>query len=76
MRDSALGATVFVPGEPNAYEGWEDAAVPPEHLGGYLRGLDRLMSDYGYRTPIYGHFGQGCAHTRINFDFRTVEGLR
>ena len=76
VRDSALGATVFVPGEPNAYEGWEDAAVPPEHLGGYLRGLDRLMSDYNYRTPIYGHFGQGCAHTRINFDFRSVEGLR
>lgn len=34
------------------------------------------MDDYGYRSPIYGHFGQGCAHLRINFDFRSAEGLR
>ena len=76
VRDSALGATVFVPGEPNGCEGWEDAAVPPEKLGAYLRGLTRLMNEYGYRTPIYGHFGQGCAHLRPNFDFRTPEGVR
>ncbi len=25
---------------------------------------------------MYGHFGQGCAHTRNNFDFSTAEGLR
>ncbi|MGB6742319.1 MAG: FAD-binding and (Fe-S)-binding domain-containing protein, partial [Terracidiphilus sp.] len=76
VRDSALGTTVFVPGEPNGCEGWEDAAVPPERLGDYLRGLTALMSEYGYRTPIYGHFGQGCAHLRPNFDFRTEEGVR
>jgi FAD/FMN-containing dehydrogenase/Fe-S oxidoreductase len=76
VRDSALGTTVFVPGEPNGCEGWEDAAVPPEKLGAYLRALTALMSEYGYRTPIYGHFGQGCAHLRPNFDFRTPEGVR
>ena len=75
VRDSALGTTVFVPGEPNGCEGWEDAAVPPEKLGAYLRGLTTLMAEYGYRTPIYGHFGQGCAHLRPNFDFRTTEGV-
>jgi len=76
VRDSALGTTVFVPGEPNGCEGWEDAAVPPEKLGAYLRGLTALMSEYGYRTPIYGHFGQGCAHVRPNFDFHTEAGIR
>jgi FAD/FMN-containing dehydrogenase/Fe-S oxidoreductase len=76
VRDSALGATVFVPGEPNGCEGWEDAAVPPAQLGAYLRGLTTLMSEYGYRTPIYGHFGQGCAHLRPNFDFHTEAGIR
>jgi FAD/FMN-containing dehydrogenase/Fe-S oxidoreductase len=75
VRDSALGATVFVPGEPNGCEGWEDAAVPPEKLGAYLRGLTALMNEYGYRTPIYGHFGQGCAHLRPNFDFHTEGGI-
>ena len=32
VRESALGAVVFVPGEPDRWEGWEDAAVPPAKL--------------------------------------------
>jgi FAD/FMN-containing dehydrogenase/Fe-S oxidoreductase len=75
VRESALGATVFVPGEPEGWEGWEDAGIPPAHLGAYLRKLVALMAEYGYRSPLYGHYGQGCVHLRINFDFRTVEGL-
>jgi FAD/FMN-containing dehydrogenase/Fe-S oxidoreductase len=76
VRDSALGAMVFVPGEPDRYEGWEDAAVPPAQLGKYLRAITALMGEYGYRSPLYGHYGQGCVHTRINFDFRSEEGVR
>ncbi len=76
VRESALGATVFVPGEPDRWEGWEDAAVPPARLGAYLRRISALMAEYGYRSPLYGHYGQGCVHTRINFDFRSEQGLR
>jgi FAD/FMN-containing dehydrogenase/Fe-S oxidoreductase len=76
VRESALGAMVFVPGEPDRFEGWEDAAVPPAQLGAYLRGISALMAEYGYRSPLYGHYGQGCVHMRINFDFRTQDGLR
>ncbi len=76
VRESALGATVFVPGEPEGWEGWDDSGIPPAHLGAYLRQLTALMKEYGYRSPLYGHFGQGCVHLRINFDFRSVEGLR
>jgi FAD/FMN-containing dehydrogenase/Fe-S oxidoreductase len=76
VRESALGATVAVPGEPDRWEGWDDAGVPPGELGTYLRRLNALMSEYGYRSPLYGHFGQGCVHLRINFDFRSQEGLR
>ena len=76
MRESALGATVFVPGEPHGWEGWEDAAVPPEKLGSYLRQLFALMGEYGYRSPMYGHFGQGCVHLRINFDLESATGIR
>jgi len=76
VRESALGAMVFVPGEPDRWEGWEDAAVPPEKLGGYLRAINQLMAEYGYRSPLYGHYGQGCVHTRINFDFGSDEGVR
>jgi FAD/FMN-containing dehydrogenase/Fe-S oxidoreductase len=76
VRESALGAVVFVPGEPDRWEGWEDAAVPPEKLGAYLRSITALMKEYGYSSPLYGHYGQGCVHMRINFDFRSEKGLR
>ena len=76
VRESALGSTVSVPGEPDGWEGWEDASVPPAQLGVYLRKLVALMKEYGYRSPLYGHYGQGCVHMRINFDFRSEEGLR
>jgi FAD/FMN-containing dehydrogenase/Fe-S oxidoreductase len=75
VRESALGAVVFVPGEPDRWEGWEDAAVPPARLGGYLRALTELMNEFGYRSPFYGHYGQGCVHMRINFDFSTPKGI-
>jgi len=76
VRESGLGATVFVPGEPHGWEGWEDAAVPPEQLGSYLRQICSLMQQYGYRSPMYGHFGQGCVHMRINFDLESESGIR
>jgi FAD/FMN-containing dehydrogenase/Fe-S oxidoreductase len=76
VRESALGAMVFVPGEPHGWEGWEDAAVPPEKLGSYLRQIWALMAEFGYRSPLYGHFGQGCVHSRINFDLESDHGIR
>ena len=32
--------------------------------------------EYGYeQASLYGHFGQGCVHTRIPFDLRTADGV-
>ncbi len=75
VRESSLGATSHVPGEPMAWEGWEDAAVAPEKLGGYLRDLRKMFADFGYTGSLYGHFGHGCVHTRINFDLKSKEGI-
>ncbi len=75
-RESGLGATAFVPGEPVTWEGWEDSAVAPEKLGDYLRDLCKLYEKYGYKGALYGHFGQGCVHTRINFDLQSDPGVR
>ena len=75
VRESGLGATVFVPGEKSGWEGWEDSAVPPERLGAYLRDLFGILGRYGYRSPMYGHFGQGCVHLRITFELKTAEGV-
>jgi FAD/FMN-containing dehydrogenase/Fe-S oxidoreductase len=75
MRESAAGAFSVVPGQPQAWPGWEDAAVPPEALSQYLRDFDRLIDRYGYHTAYYGHFGQGCVHCRIDFDLTTQVGI-
>jgi FAD/FMN-containing dehydrogenase/Fe-S oxidoreductase len=75
VRESALGATSHVPGEPNNWEGWEDSAVAPEKLGGYLRDLRQLIDHFGYKASFYGHFGDGCVHNRISFDLQSKEGI-
>jgi FAD/FMN-containing dehydrogenase/Fe-S oxidoreductase len=75
VRESALGVTSHVPGEPLNWEGWEDSAVAPEKLGGYLRDLRIMMAAYGYKGSLYGHFGHGCVHTRINFDLQSKDGI-
>lgn len=76
IRESGLGSTAFVPGLPDAWPGWEDSAVPPERVGDYLRKLRELLDSHGYKASLYGHFGQGCIHTRIPFDIRSQEGIR
>ncbi len=75
VRESALGVTSHSPGEPLNWEGWEDAAVAPEKLGGYLRDLRKMMAAYAYKGSLYGHFGHGCVHTRINFDLQSKDGI-
>src|SRR5713101_2273027 len=54
VRESGLGATTSVPGEPHHWEGWEDAAVPPEKVGSYLRDYSRLLKKYDYTSALYG----------------------
>jgi FAD/FMN-containing dehydrogenase/Fe-S oxidoreductase len=75
VRQAALGATAHPPGSPLTWEGWEDAAVTPEKLGSYLRGLRALLDRYGYGGDLYGHFGQGCVHTRTDFDLVSADGI-
>ena len=75
VRESSLGAISNVPGEPLTWEGWEDSAVAPDKLGVYLRDLRRLMDAYQYRGTLYGHFGDGCVHSRISFDMESADGL-
>jgi FAD/FMN-containing dehydrogenase/Fe-S oxidoreductase len=75
VREAGLGATAFIPGKPDTYEGWEDSAVPPERLGEYLRALAKLAAKYEYESALYGHYGQGCVHARWNFDLVTADGI-
>ena len=57
-----------------AYGGWEDAAVPPQHLGQYLREFDKLLERHNLHGLPYGHFGDGCVHCRIDFPLTDRDG--
>ncbi len=76
VRESSLGATSHVPGEPPRWEGFEDSAVAPEKLGAYLRDLRKLMNAFEYGGAFYGHFGHACVHTRMDYDLESAEGIR
>ena len=75
MREEALGVDAFEEGKPDNYEGWEDSAVPPKNLASYLRELHALYERYGLEGSLYGHFGQGCVHTRIDFGLDRMENV-
>ncbi|HSF38745.1 MAG TPA: FAD-binding and (Fe-S)-binding domain-containing protein [Thermoanaerobaculia bacterium] len=76
VREAAVGTTSRDPRLGDAWPGWEDSAVPPARLAAYLRDLRSLLGTYGYGAALYGHFGEGCLHARIDFDLRTPEGVR
>ena len=76
LRESGPRAAAFAPGALPQWEGWDDAAVAPEKLGGYLRDIRALMNEYGYEGAFYGHFGHGCIHMRVSFDLQSEAGIR
>ena len=75
VRESGLGATAHVPGMSPTHPGWEDAAVAPKNVGKYLRDFRDLLNEYCYDCSLYGHFGQGCIHCRIDFDLSSQQGV-
>jgi FAD/FMN-containing dehydrogenase/Fe-S oxidoreductase len=74
IRKSALAMATLNPKGPREWVGWEDAAVPPENLAPYLESFMGLARDYGLSGTVFGHFGDGCVHTHLSFDFVTQSG--
>lgn len=67
IRETGAGIVTRLPGGGEAWPGWEDSAVPVEHLGDYLRALRGLLARHRLRGVPYGHFGEGCVHLRLDF---------
>ncbi|WP_428831338.1 FAD-binding and (Fe-S)-binding domain-containing protein [Actinomadura chokoriensis] len=76
IREDGAGLVARTPDGEQAHAGWEDAAVPPERLGAYLREFEALLAEYGLFGVPYGHFGDGCIHVRIDFPFGRAKGTR
>ncbi|AVV42027.1 FAD-binding and (Fe-S)-binding domain-containing protein [Streptomyces sp. ID05-04B] len=75
VREDAAGTATRMPGGGEAWPGWEDCAVPPARLGGYLRDFRGLLARHDLRGTPYGHFGDGCVHVRIDFDLLSKAGV-
>jgi FAD/FMN-containing dehydrogenase/Fe-S oxidoreductase len=74
VREDGAGLGGRTPAGAPAWPGWEDAAVPPQYLGAYLRDFGALMREHGLDGLIYGHFGDGCVHVRIDFPLAAGPG--
>jgi FAD/FMN-containing dehydrogenase/Fe-S oxidoreductase len=70
IREDGAGLSGRTPAGAPAWPGWEDSAVPPASLPAYLRELEALMAAHGLDGLLYGHFGDGCIHARIDFPLR------
>ena len=75
IRESAVGAS-RVPGVEDTLPLWEDSAVDPAKLGPYLRELIPLIERHGYKFTLFGHFGDGCLHIRIDFEPKSAAGVK
>jgi len=70
IREDGAGLGGRTPADAPAWPGWEDSAVPPASLGPYLRDLASLMTIHSLDGLMYGHFGDGCVHLRLDFPLR------
>jgi FAD/FMN-containing dehydrogenase/Fe-S oxidoreductase len=75
IREDGTGLAGRTPANAPAWPGWEDSAVPPENLPAYLRELQALLKQHGLDGLMYGHFGDGCVHVRIDFPLRDRPGV-
>ncbi|KAK1185691.1 FAD-binding and (Fe-S)-binding domain-containing protein [Streptomyces sp. NBS 14/10] len=74
VREDGAGLAARLTDGSASWPGWEDAAVAPDRLAGYLRDFRALMADHRLTGVLYGHFGAGCVHVRIDFRPDTDDG--
>ncbi len=74
VRERGAGLATRTVDGAEAWPGFEDAAVPPERLAGYLRDFRALLAEHGRDGVVYGHFGEGCVHVRVDHDLLTGAG--
>lgn len=74
VREDGAGLAARLVDGGESWPGWEDAAVAPEQLAAYLRDFRKLLATHELTGVLYGHFGAGCVHVRIDFDLATDTG--
>lgn len=76
VREDGAGLSARPSPTEQTWAGWEDAAVHPDHLAAYLKDFRELQLRHEITGVLYGHFGAGCVHVRLDFDLKTDEGIK
>ncbi len=53
----------------------EDCAIPVEHLGDFVREVEKILSAHGTEGGIYAHASAGCLHIRPILNLKTARGV-
>ena len=73
---SGLGATALRPRDrPTRGRAGKTPRCRPSASATTCASCVALSTRTATTAPLYGHFGQGCVHTRINFDLTTADGI-
>ncbi len=76
VRKAGLGILQSQPGDLRTQTFIEDLSVPVEHLGVFVREMDRILADHGTEGYYYAHASAGCLHMRPLLNLKTSDGVR
>ncbi len=75
VRRAGLGILDARPQSARPATFMEDCAIPVEHLGDFVREVERIFVEYHTEAGIYAHASAGCLHIRPILDLKSPEGV-
>lgn len=76
IRRAGQGLLQGIRGERKPLAFVEDTAVPPEHLGAYMRRFHEVLVREGVQAAFYAHASVGCIHVRPLLNPKDREDLQ
>jgi FAD/FMN-containing dehydrogenase len=65
LRHAASPILARLPEERRSLQVIEDACLPPERMGDYIRSVRRIAAAHGLPVVIFGHAGDGHVHVNL-----------
>jgi FAD/FMN-containing dehydrogenase/Fe-S oxidoreductase len=76
VRKMGLGILNSLPGDAKPIAFIEDLTVPVEHLGDFVREIQRIAAGHGTTANYYGHASVGCLHIRPIINLKSPGGIK
>jgi FAD/FMN-containing dehydrogenase/Fe-S oxidoreductase len=76
VRKVGLGILQSRPGDRKPATFIEDLVVPVEHLGEFVREMERIIDEHHTVGDFYAHASAGCLHFRPMLNIKTPDGIK